>query len=81
MSPVPHDVTVAKANGQVVGATAIFTGGSKSLSLKLSPGHLHVLLLSAGPSRGWYERDARRQVRFCAGGQRPDFMSLRLPRW
>ena len=38
MSPVPHDVTVAKANGQVVGATAIFTGGSKSLSLKLSPG-------------------------------------------
>jgi uncharacterized cupredoxin-like copper-binding protein len=38
MTPVPHDVTVAKANGQVVGATAIFTGGSKSLSLKLSPG-------------------------------------------
>ena len=38
MSPVPHDVTIVKANGQVVGATAIFTGGSKSLSLKLSPG-------------------------------------------
>jgi plastocyanin len=38
MSPMPHDVTVAKANGEVVGATAIFTGGSKSLSLKLSPG-------------------------------------------
>jgi uncharacterized cupredoxin-like copper-binding protein len=37
-SPVAHDVTVAKANGQVVGATAIFTGGSRSLSLKLSPG-------------------------------------------
>jgi plastocyanin len=38
MSPVPHDVTVAKANGEVVGATAIFSGGSRSLSLKLSPG-------------------------------------------
>jgi plastocyanin len=38
MSPVPHDVTVAKENGQVVGATAVFSAGSKSLSLKLSPG-------------------------------------------
>jgi plastocyanin len=37
-SPVPYDVTVAKANGQVVGATAIFSSGKRSLSLTLSRG-------------------------------------------
>ena len=35
---VPQDVTVANADGHVVGATPIFSGGKRSLPLKLSPG-------------------------------------------
>jgi uncharacterized cupredoxin-like copper-binding protein len=37
-APLAHDVTVASASGAVVGATAVFQGGSKSLSVKLTPG-------------------------------------------
>ena len=38
MSPLGHDVTVASSSGAVVGATPIFEGGSKTLSLNLKPG-------------------------------------------
>jgi plastocyanin len=37
MSPVEHDVTVARGSA-VLGATPTFQGGSRSLSLKLKPG-------------------------------------------
>ncbi len=37
MSPVEHDVTVAEGS-KVLGATPIFVGGSKTLTLKLKPG-------------------------------------------
>lgn len=38
-SPLPHNVTVQKGtNGAVLGATPTFQGGSKTLTLKLSPG-------------------------------------------
>jgi plastocyanin len=36
-SPVEHNLTVAQGSA-VLGATPTFTGGSKSLSLKLKPG-------------------------------------------
>jgi plastocyanin len=35
---VEHDVTVASSSGAVVGATPIFQGGSKSVTLTLTPG-------------------------------------------
>jgi uncharacterized cupredoxin-like copper-binding protein len=37
MSPVEHDVTVAEGS-KVLGATPIFVGGSKTLTLNLKPG-------------------------------------------
>jgi uncharacterized cupredoxin-like copper-binding protein len=37
MSPVEHDVTVAQGNA-VAGATPVFNGGSKTLTLSLKPG-------------------------------------------
>lgn len=38
MSSVGHNLTVASASGAVVGATPIFQGSSKTLSLNLKPG-------------------------------------------
>jgi plastocyanin len=35
---VEHDVTVASSSGAVVGATPVFQGGSKSVTLTLTPG-------------------------------------------
>jgi len=37
MSPVEHNVTVAQGS-KVLGATPTFTGGTRTLSLKLKPG-------------------------------------------
>lgn len=37
-SPLPHNVTVASSSGKVLGATATFRGGSKTLTLELGPG-------------------------------------------
>jgi plastocyanin len=37
MSPIEHDVTIAKG-GSVLGATPRITGGSKTLTIKLAPG-------------------------------------------
>ena len=37
-APLSHNVTVATSSGTVVGATATFQGGSKTLSLSLKPG-------------------------------------------
>jgi plastocyanin len=38
-SPIEHDVTVESASGQKVGATPVFSGGSKTLTLSnLKPG-------------------------------------------
>jgi uncharacterized cupredoxin-like copper-binding protein len=37
-SPVPHDVTIANSAGKVLGATPVFMGGMKVLSLTLAPG-------------------------------------------
>jgi uncharacterized cupredoxin-like copper-binding protein len=37
-APLAHDVTVASTSGAVVGATPVFQGGSKTLSVKLTPG-------------------------------------------
>jgi uncharacterized cupredoxin-like copper-binding protein len=37
MSPLEHDVTVAEGS-KVLGATPVFKGGTKSLTLKLKPG-------------------------------------------
>jgi uncharacterized cupredoxin-like copper-binding protein len=37
-APLAHDVTVASASGAVLGATPVFQGGSKTLSVKLTPG-------------------------------------------
>jgi uncharacterized cupredoxin-like copper-binding protein len=36
-SPVEHDVTIAQGS-TVLGATPVFTGGSKTLTLSLKPG-------------------------------------------
>lgn len=38
MAPLSHDVSVESSSGQSLGATPIFTGGTKSLSLELKPG-------------------------------------------
>ncbi len=45
---VPLDVTAANADGHLVGATAIFGGGKRSLPLKLSPGTYTFYCSSAG---------------------------------
>jgi plastocyanin len=37
-SPLAHNVTVASATGEVVGATPTFQGGEKTLSVTLKPG-------------------------------------------
>ena len=37
-SPLGHNVTIANAAGKVLGQTATFQGGTKSLSLNLPPG-------------------------------------------
>lgn len=37
-SPVEHDVTVTSPSGAVLGATPIFQGAAKTLSLNLKPG-------------------------------------------
>jgi plastocyanin len=37
-SPLSHNVTVANAQGKVVGFTPTFDGGTKTLTLKLPPG-------------------------------------------
>jgi plastocyanin len=38
MSPLGHNVTVASASGEVVGATPTFQGATKTLTLTLKPG-------------------------------------------
>ncbi len=38
MAPLSHDVSVESSSGQTLGATPIFSGGTKSLSLELKPG-------------------------------------------
>ena len=37
-SPVAHDVTIESSSGQKLGATPVFEGGTKTLSLELKPG-------------------------------------------
>jgi plastocyanin len=37
-SPLSHNVTIANAAGKVLGQTATFQGGTKTLSLNLPPG-------------------------------------------
>jgi plastocyanin len=37
-SPVGHDVSIESSSKQVVGATPVFTGGSKSVTVNLKPG-------------------------------------------
>jgi plastocyanin len=37
-SPLDHNVTIANAQGKVLGATPTFTGGTKTLTLDLPPG-------------------------------------------
>jgi plastocyanin len=37
-APLSHDVTVESSSGSTVGATPIFQGGSKTLTLNLKPG-------------------------------------------
>jgi plastocyanin len=37
-APVEHNLTVASASGAVVGATPTFQGGTKTLSVSLTPG-------------------------------------------
>ena len=37
-SPIGHNFTVADSSGKVLGATPTFNGGSKTLSVKLTPG-------------------------------------------
>ncbi len=37
-SPLDHNVTVANAQGKVVGSTPTFTGGTRTLTLDLPPG-------------------------------------------
>jgi uncharacterized cupredoxin-like copper-binding protein len=37
-APLAHNVTVESSSGSTVGATPIFQGGSKTLSLNLKPG-------------------------------------------
>jgi plastocyanin len=37
-APLEHNLTIASASGAVVGATPTFQGGSRTLSVKLSPG-------------------------------------------
>lgn len=37
-SPVEHDVTIESSSGSKVGATPVFQGGSKTLSVNLKPG-------------------------------------------
>jgi plastocyanin len=37
-SSTPHNVTVADSTGKVLGSTPTFTGGSKTLTLKLAKG-------------------------------------------
>jgi len=37
-APLGHDVAVESSSGQQVGATPVFSGGSKTLSLELKPG-------------------------------------------
>ena len=48
-SPLSHNVTIANANGKVLGATPTFDGGTKTLTLELAAGQLHLLLLGPGP--------------------------------
>jgi plastocyanin len=37
-SPVPHNVVIASAGGQVIGQTPVFTAGTKSVTASLTPG-------------------------------------------
>jgi plastocyanin len=37
-SPVEHDVAISQGSGRLVGQTPVFTGGSKTLTVKLKPG-------------------------------------------
>jgi plastocyanin len=37
-SPIPHNLTVATSQGNVLGATPTFRGGSRGLTLNLKPG-------------------------------------------
>ena len=37
-SPLPHNVTIARSNRAVLGATPTFRGGSRTLTLDLAPG-------------------------------------------
>jgi plastocyanin len=38
VSPLDHNVTIANAQGKVLGATPTFSGGTKTLTLNLPPG-------------------------------------------
>jgi plastocyanin len=38
MSPVEHNLTIEEANKKIAGATPTFVGGTRTLTLKLSPG-------------------------------------------
>jgi plastocyanin len=38
MSPVEHNISIEEANKKVVGSTPTFVGGTRTLTLKLSPG-------------------------------------------
>jgi plastocyanin len=37
-SPLPHNLTIALSNGKVLGATPTFNGGTRALTLNLTPG-------------------------------------------
>ena len=61
MSPEGHNITIQQgSNGSVLGATPTFQGGTKSVSLNLKAGHLHVLLQRPWPPCRWHGGHAHR---------------------
>ncbi len=57
MSPLEHDVTVAEGS-KVLGATPVFKGGTKTLTLKLKPGKYVFYCTRAGAPPGGHGRYA-----------------------
>ena len=61
-SAIPHNVTLIDSANKTLGETPTFDGGTKSFNATLKAGHLHLLLLGAGPSPGRHAGHADRQL-------------------
>ena len=61
-SAIPHNLTLVNSANKTLGETPTFDGGDEELHRDAQGRHLHLLLLSAGPSRGRHAAHADRQV-------------------